>query len=93
MKVALCIIATGKYTRFLCELLGTVRRFFCPDHGVRIFLFTDTEVDVRRHQDCELRQFLVPHEPWPGPNAAPLPHDAPGGKGIARLRLCLLRGR
>ena len=28
MRVALCVIATGKYTQFLCELLATAHEFF-----------------------------------------------------------------
>jgi histo-blood group ABO system transferase len=40
MKVALCVIATGKYTRFLNELLATAEKFFCPGHDVRTCVFT-----------------------------------------------------
>ncbi len=62
MKVALCVIATGKYTRFLCELLGTARKFFCPGHDVEIHAFTDCSLF-----SLPARYWHVKHEPWPGP--------------------------
>ncbi len=64
MKVALSVIATGKYTRFLCGLLGTAYEFFCPGHDVRILVFSDSAVP-KHHQNTIL--IPTPHEPWPGP--------------------------
>jgi histo-blood group ABO system transferase len=62
MKVALCVIATGKYTRFLCELLGSAREFFCPGHEVQIHAFTDCSLF-----SLPVRYWPAKHEPWPGP--------------------------
>ena len=64
MRVALCVIATGKYTRFLCGLLGTAYEFFCPGHDVRILVFSDSAVS-KHHQNTIV--IPTPHEPWPGP--------------------------
>ena len=72
MKVALCVIATGKYTRFLCELLTSAREFFCPGQQRRFFVFTDDcklQIDKCKLKICN-EQFAIcnsPHEPWPGP--------------------------
>jgi histo-blood group ABO system transferase len=66
MKVALCVVATGKYTRFLCELLGTAREFFCAGHEVRVFCFSDTAL-VPRICGLDLVLGTIAHEPWPGP--------------------------
>ncbi len=64
MRVALSVIATGKYTRFLCGLLGTAYEFFCPGHDVRILVFSDSAVP-KHHQNTIV--IPTPHEPWPGP--------------------------
>jgi len=81
MKIALCVIATGKYTRFLCELLTTAKEFFCAGHEVRVFVFTD-QADEQEDRTYgayrtpigpispifpEARLMPIPHEPWPGP--------------------------
>ena len=41
MKIALCIIATGKYDRFLPDLLDSAADYFCAEHDVRFFVFSD----------------------------------------------------
>jgi histo-blood group ABO system transferase len=71
MKIALCIIATGKYTRFLPFLLESAERFFCPGHDRRFFVFTDDEYRVPSTQSSVLSTGYCVlgtlHEPWPGP--------------------------
>lgn len=63
MKVALCIIATGKYTCFLDALLSSAREFFCLDHEVQFFVFSDTAFQHPR----DLYFYHTSHERWPGP--------------------------
>lgn len=65
MKIALCVIATGKYGRFLGSLLPSVGVFFCPQHEVEVVLFTDGEVG----RICRLPVHVhrTAHEAWPGP--------------------------
>ena len=65
MKVALCVIATGKYAQFLYELLGTAHTLFCPGHDLRFFVFTDTGMVPRHHEPTVV--IPTPHESWPGP--------------------------
>ena len=75
MKVALCVIATGKYTRFLPGLLESAAEFFCAQHERRFFVFTDEKRDlsrIRRQANCKFAipppaPTPAPHEPWPGP--------------------------
>ena len=41
MNVCLCVIATGKYTSFLPQLLCSVERYFQINDNKQIFIFTD----------------------------------------------------
>ena len=55
-KVGLCVVATGKYTRFVEPLIASAREYFCPDHEVTYFVFTDQEITaahdvIKIHQD------------------------------------------
>ena len=55
-KVGLCVVATGRYIDFLQPLIESGRKYFCPDHEVTFFVFTDGEVElapdvVKIHQD------------------------------------------
>ncbi len=61
MRIALCVIATGKYGRFVRPLWESAQRFFLPGHEVRLFLFSDAPAPVA----CE--HVAVRHRPWPGP--------------------------
>ena len=81
MKVALCVIATGKYTRFLACLLESAAEFFCAGHERRVLVFTDApgDAETRGRGDAEIllsprlplspspRLLATPREPWPGP--------------------------
>ncbi|MFA6066673.1 MAG: hypothetical protein WC707_05835 [Candidatus Babeliaceae bacterium] len=40
-KIALCIMATGKYIEFAENLISSARSFFCRKHHVTYFVFTD----------------------------------------------------
>lgn len=59
------IVATGKYLRFIHELFDSVRTFFFPGHDVRIFLFTDQDVDDAECGDLAVEIIRITHEPWP----------------------------
>lgn len=61
MRIGLCVIATGKYGRFVGPLWESAQRFFLVGHEVRLWLFSDAPPLV----PCE----WVPtaHRPWPGP--------------------------
>ncbi len=39
--VGLCIMATGKYIKFVQPLISSARKHFCANHSVHYFVFTD----------------------------------------------------
>jgi len=45
-KVALCIVATGKYTDFAKQLIKSAERFFLPKHDVTYILFSDMQIEL-----------------------------------------------
>jgi histo-blood group ABO system transferase len=65
MKIALCMIATGNYKRYVDPLIVSALNFFCRKYKVRFFLFTDA--DIRFAPKSPINVHIVPHEPWPGP--------------------------
>ena len=91
MKIALCVIATGKYTQFLCELIATAGKHFCLAHDVRLHAFTDTAM-VPNHPG--LQAFVTPtaHESWPGPTLHRY-RTILRREATRRVRLCLLSRR
>ncbi len=40
-KVGLLVVATGKYINFVPPLLDSADKYFCPNHDVTYFIFTD----------------------------------------------------
>lgn len=40
-QIALCIVATGKYDVFAEQLIKSARKYFCIEHDVHYFVFTD----------------------------------------------------
>jgi histo-blood group ABO system transferase len=43
-RIALNVVATGKYAAYADEMLVSARRYFCTDHEVHFFVFTDGEI-------------------------------------------------
>ncbi len=41
LKIGVCIMATGSYDTEACTLIESGRRFFCSNHDVKYFVFTD----------------------------------------------------
>lgn len=62
MRIALCIIATGRYDCFVGPLLDSAREFFLAGHERRFFVFSD-----RPMQEDDALWVPTPHRPWPGP--------------------------
>lgn len=69
MKIALCIIATGKYIQFLPGLLKSAKAFFCTAHDVVFHVFSDADADNLPYWEYRpnFQRHYTPHEPWPGP--------------------------
>lgn len=45
-KIGLLMMATGKYIRFIEPLVRSADKFFCNNHDVTYFVFTDGEVPI-----------------------------------------------
>lgn len=43
-KVGLCIFATGRYDKLAEELIASGRKYFCTEHQVTYFVFTDGQI-------------------------------------------------
>jgi len=60
MNIGLLVIATRKYNRFFNPLQSSIRKYFCPDQNVTVYLFTDEPVSVR-----DVVCLPIEHKPWP----------------------------
>lgn len=63
-KIALLVIATGKYIEFIGPLWYSAQKHFLIKHDVRMFLFTNN-----LHYKTDNKQILIPqrHLTWPHP--------------------------
>ncbi len=43
-RVALAAVATGRYDVYAYEMIESARTYFCKDHDVHYFIFTDSEI-------------------------------------------------
>lgn len=44
-KVGLCIMATGRYDAYANRFIASARKYFCPEHDVTYFVFSDGHID------------------------------------------------
>lgn len=60
-KIGLLIVATGNYHHFVPPLITSARQFFCPNHEVTFFIFTDQNIAA----DCDT--VIIPQKKlgWP----------------------------
>lgn len=66
VKVALCVVATGRYTEFLPALLESAGKLFLPGEARAFVVFSDQEFTPPAMPGVDLYLFTVKHEPWPG---------------------------
>lgn len=66
-RIALCIVATGRYIEFVPSLLDEASRYFLPGQTVMPFLFSDTQPSPPGPSvvDFAYRWIPTPFEPWP----------------------------
>lgn len=48
-NIGLLIMATGKYIQFVDPLINSAEKYFCPNHKVTYFVFTDQEMEDREN--------------------------------------------
>jgi histo-blood group ABO system transferase len=65
MNIGLLIIATGKYSVYIENLIKTADDFFLRNHNVTYYLFLDKNVYVESNRKIE--QIIIEHKPWPFP--------------------------
>src|SRR3990172_11377980 len=60
-QIGLFIVATGKYIQFVNPLITSARHWFCTDHHVVFFVFTDQEMQ----EEFDVIRIPVNHLGWP----------------------------
>jgi len=60
-QIGLFIVATGKYIQFVNPLITSARHWFCTDHHVVFFVFTDQEMQ----EEFDVIRIPVRHLGWP----------------------------
>jgi len=48
-NIGLLVMATGKYISFVEPLINSAESYFCKDHNVTYFIFTDGQVPIREN--------------------------------------------
>lgn len=61
-KIGVCIVATGKYDRFVPDLINSARTYFLKGHEITFFVFTDGVVP----EDKDIVVIPTSHLGWPG---------------------------
>ena len=64
-RIGLVVTATGKYYGLFPPLFESIQKYFFPTHDVRVFLFTDQNVDEAAYEERALRVIRIVHGPWP----------------------------
>src|SRR3990167_10595155 len=70
MKIALCVIASGKYIQFLERLLDSAHDNFLKDHDVTFNIFTDKLPEaytLLKDKVYNCKYHKIEHHPWPYP--------------------------
>lgn len=44
--IGLCVMATGKYSQYAERMIASARTYFCNDHDVTFFVFTDQKINI-----------------------------------------------
>jgi histo-blood group ABO system transferase len=60
-KIAVCLVATGRYINFVQNIAQDVTALFCRPHNVQMFLFTDAERDFPN-----VTRYFTPRTGFPG---------------------------
>ena len=63
MKIGLLIIATNKYLQFLQPFISSADKFFCNNHEVTYFVFTNEYVKIESTR--KIIKIHTEHKKWP----------------------------
>jgi histo-blood group ABO system transferase len=62
-NIGILIIATGKYDQFIPPLYKSIEKFFCTNHNVKMFVFTDGIIP----ENSKIEKIYQEHTKWPNP--------------------------
>ena len=62
-KIGLLIICTNKYIKFLEPLIQTADEFFCKEHDITYFIFTNHDIILNTKRKFKI--INVEHREWP----------------------------
>src|SRR3990170_1691993 len=48
-NIGLCIVATGKYSAYITPLITSAQKFFCTNHNVTYFVFTEADIEETKY--------------------------------------------
>lgn len=60
-NIGLLVVATGKYIQFIQPLIASAEKYFCTNHNVTYFIFTDGELS----QDPKIMKIYQKRLGWP----------------------------
>jgi histo-blood group ABO system transferase len=63
MKIGLLVIATNKYLQFLQPFISSADEWFCKNHEITYFIFSNEEVNIKSNRNIKIKK--VEHKPWP----------------------------
>lgn len=66
-RVALCVMATGHYTRYLQGVINSARTYFCLGHELTLHVWSDIGAAAAGISGPGLVWHQADHMPWPGP--------------------------
>jgi histo-blood group ABO system transferase len=63
-KIAICCVATGKYIKFVNDIITDLNKHFCRGHKVEVLLFTDDK--TYKHNDMKTTIYPTKQKGFPG---------------------------
>ncbi len=64
-KIGLCVMATGKYIQFVKPLIHSAKKYFCPNHDITYFVFTDSIIPHILKQNNNINIIYQERLGWP----------------------------
>ena len=62
-NIGILVIATGKYDQFIPPLYKSIQKYFCKNHNVKMFVFTDGNIPEKN----DIQKINHEHMKWPYP--------------------------
>lgn len=84
-SVGLLLIATGKYDRFLQQIIKSADKNFLANNRARVkyIIFTDSDVPITTYRDYEI--IKIPHKPFPYASMDRFKHFTDNSNSLSKL--------